>query len=91
MKKAKTKPKKRAPRARLSAEARLARIERVRLLKIEKLAGEPDKHVLHAELVVAGLPDPPAQPLPSEPIDLADCPDVEAKSDWLCWIRWLWN
>ena len=101
-----TKPKKKSSRA---TKARLAIIERIRLLKIEKLAGEPDKHLLQAELVVAGLPDPPPEPLPAEPLEfsefqsLADsrfapetgevrkADEAASKSDWLAWIRWLWE
>jgi hypothetical protein len=40
----------------------------VRLLRVEKL---PEAEIIVvAELIVAGVPDPPAEPLPAEPLDL---------------------
>jgi hypothetical protein len=55
-------------------KARLTKkIKRIRLLKVEKLPGEPETILVNAELLVEGVPDPPLEPLPTEPFEFSPC------------------
>src|SRR5580700_10220324 len=58
----------RAKKARLTKK-----IKRIRLLKVEKLPGEPETILVNAELLVEGVPDPPLEPLPTEPFEFSPC------------------
>lgn len=54
------------------------KIKRIRLLKVEKVPGDPEKGepetiLVNAELLVEGVPDPPIEPLPAEPFEFYPC------------------
>jgi hypothetical protein len=68
----------RKPKPKTKAARVTRKIKRIRLLKVEKLpvdteTNEPEKILVQAELLVEGVPDPPIEPLPTEPFEFYPC------------------
>lgn len=67
-----------------------SKIEKIKVLKAERLDAE--RHRIALELEVRGAPDPPAVLTPEEAVEISseNEPQLAAHGGWVAWLKSLW-